>query len=385
MVQLSRVTAHKNLLLWMLIILYFLEGVNKYFIFYHGLDIVAVKAIKALFFLIAFVEVLFTRSWKKINLCLIFFICAIFAIGQLTLDPNFNTLTVINFSRYLFPLVLFTFYSNIELSDKKRELLLLIFERVVLLNSSLIIIGYLLDIQLFKSYSGSRFGYNGLLVSSATSTYFYSLTLFYFIVKYKSELFKSPVRLFVILTITLVGTKSLYVFSSVALFVYAIYYVESSKKIILYFLSLTLFVFFVYFFLLYSSTFRDITKSDGIVASLTSYRSTILLEEMIPFIKTNWTTVNYLFGGINKISGRPQMALFDLFYFIGIIGSSTYLYTYYRSFFIFNLNVVLKSFFLAIFVMACFTGNFFINTSVVVYLLVIREAVIGLNKNFIIH
>jgi hypothetical protein len=94
---------------------------------------------------------------------------------------------------------------------------------------------------------------------------------------------------------------------------------------------------------------------------------------MIPYIQDNWGFVNYLFGGINNISLRPQMAIFDLVFVFGFIGASIYLFLYFKLLVIFKKDIYYKFFISILSVILFFSGNYFLNASVAIYILVLRE------------
>jgi hypothetical protein len=97
---------------------------------------------------------------------------------------------------------------------------------------------------------------------------------------------------------------------------------------------------------------------------------------MIPFINEQWRLPNYLFGGINAIKTRPQMALFDLFYFFGLIGSMIYIWSFNKIFFTFKLKGNALIYLVALLFIVILSGNFLLNASIVIYILILRELLI---------
>jgi hypothetical protein len=106
------------------------------------------------------------------------------------------------------------------------------------------------------------------------------------------------------------------------------------------------------------------------------------MSETLPFLKEKWNIINFLFGGIDNIAMRPQLGLFDLFLFFGVIGSSLFLYSLYISFFKKLKLKVLSVFLICIISLLIFTtGNFFINTSVCVYSIALFYAFLKYGDN----
>lgn len=366
---------HKHFFTIVLLVFYFFEAINKYFIVYHNHFLIVLKLIKAVVGLYAITLLLINKGNKRITLSMMVMII-IFFLGQKDLSPNYNNDVVVCFFRYLFFIILVAYTNAIEENKKATELLFKIYEKIILFNSALIIIGLIIGLKLFKTYTGQRFGYNGLLVSSATSTYFYCVVMFYYIIKYKTTLFHSATRLFVIVSILFVGTKSLYMLLVLISVCYMFFFASRKLKVILIISSSILLAFFYYYFL-----HTKISTELSIIDTITSSRSLIFVEDMLPFIEKNWNRINYLFGGINNIITRPQMAVFDLFYFFGLIGASFYLFTFFKFYFNFKLTKIQLVLYCILSLVVFISGNFFINTSIVIYMLIIKKFFINFSEN----
>ena len=148
------------------------------------------------------------------------------------------------------------------------------------------------------------------------------------------------------------------------------FFFVSSYKIKFYGLLLLaiIFICFSYYVLFVWPIFQSIVTERGISYAILSDRNQIFMSETLPFLKEKWNIINFLFGGIDNIAMRPQLGLFDLFLFFGVIGSSLFLYSLYISFFKKLKLKVLSVFLICIISLLIFmTGNFFINTSVCIY------------------
>ena len=357
-----------NSLSVLLFLFYFSEGYGKFFISFYDERPLSVKAIKLT------VLLLFLCLFKSSKILFqLFLIITAFIIGQLFITPNFTLPILIILSKYLFPILLFAYYNKHKLSSNAFHRLMQVFELIIIINGIFILLGFLFDIQAFRTYSGQRFGYNGLLITSATSSYFYTTSLLYFLIKYKESLFLTPKVYFLILTALLAGTKSIYLSVFCVLFYYFIFYSKTKYKNLR---ILTILLCGFYFTLFKWEIFNKILERESLITAVLSYRDKLLLDKMIPFIQENWTIGNYFFGGINDPHTRSQLALFDLFYFFGLTGMLLYLWSYLTNYlkFDFKKNIIFSLLLLGIIVFI--SGNFFFNASTPIYLLILREMII---------
>ena len=247
---------------------------------------------------------------------------------------------------------------------------------MIVFNSALILIGFIFGIELFKTYSGNRFGYNGLLLTSATSTYVYIITLFYFILKYKANSKFDYKFLLVLFSCFFIGTKSLYlVFLALAVYLISSKFSSKKSKIIsmLIFLIISCIGFYVLFYKV--EFFNTIREERGLLSVFMSFRNILLVRDVIPYINENWTSMSYLFGGVHDISTQSEMGFIDLFYYWGILGGVLYLAAYYKSFFTFKTNYIILFFFTILAFVIFIAGNFFFYSTIPIYLVVFRERV----------
>lgn len=313
------------------------------------------------------------KNYKK--LFGIFVLAIIFSLGQWALPNGFQWPVVVSFSKYIFPLVLFQFF-NLETRKKQKTAFLNVFEGLVVLDCFLVFLGFIFKIHIFENYSEMRFGYNGLLIISATATYFFITALCYFLVRYKENVLKNWRFWLVVSACVFLGTKSIYL----ALAAVAVFYVFNfiKVKVLKYSLIglLLIGVFgFAYYLFFINPVFEQLRKSDGLLTSIFSFRDQFFLKETLPFIQNNWTWPNYLFGGISNLFSRTQMAFVDLVYFWGIVGAVIYGFFFLKSYITFQFKKKHVIFcLLLLFAIAFLAGNFFFNASVPIYLLVLREA-----------
>ena len=315
--------------------------------------------------------VVFILNFKKKYIWPLISLFIIFCLGQLALQNSFEFAVIVSFIKYIFFLLITLYF--IKINDAKiSRLVFSIFEVIVTINSCIIFLAYLFNWEIFASYS-IRFGYSGLFMASATSSYFYCIAIAYFLIKYKVHAFKKPVFYLSITAVFLLGTKTalLYLIFSLALF-FTMQIKEVKKKIGL------LVIFFLVggsslYFVLQRGIFKNITNEKGWVTSIMSYRDQLIVKDTIPYIQENWNSFNYILGGLSELTVRSQMEFLDLLLFFGPLGS--FLYLFFLCWFSKLKNIKANSLaFLLIMLLfsgAFISGNFFYNGSTSIYFVVL--------------
>lgn len=293
----------------------------------------------------------------------------IFFLGQAALSCGFNGKTITALGKYIYPLLLFKTFSIYLLSTKSKESLFNIFEWLLVFNSALIFIGFILGVEAFKTYDGLRFGYNGLFLTSSTGSYVYLVGLFYFLLKRKLD-FKT---IFITASSLLIGTKAVYL-TLLIISVYLIF-ILVRRKFRYWLLGIVLFlgILFAYIFLYRYGIFREIIQEKGLLSALLSFRNDLFMEDVLPFIQENWKGVHYFIGGLCDIRSRSEMGFIDIVYLFGFLGGAFYLYLYYKSYFTFKFNLSTKVFVTTMIVLVALAGNFFYYATIPIYLLIYRE------------
>ena len=136
------------------------EGFNKIFFFTQGETFFLQKLTKFLIFFIAGFYLLINSPKKLISL-LILFLC--FVIGQFFLEESFTKISLIAYSRYFFFILLIIFSSKPIVNIATISRIEKIFETLIVINSIIIILGLIFQLDYLSTYHGGRFGYNGLL------------------------------------------------------------------------------------------------------------------------------------------------------------------------------------------------------------------------------
>lgn len=360
---------------FILLLFYLAEAFGKLSIVY-GVRSQAQLVIKTTLLLFILYGIIRQARLIKKELIFIFLLIISFIVGQSFIDPSFNRNSVYIASRYLFPILILLYFNLYPVKAGFKDVLFKIFEGLFICNGILIIVGLIFSIDAFETYRGERFGYNGLIQTSATATYSYLCVLSYYLLKLRQNLFKDPRALFIIITSLLVGTKSLYaaviLITLFSLFQYRMRY----KKYIMPLLIMGLLggAYYIFFVIGESS---NIAKKYGVLSSILSYRDQLLMNKTMPYVDESWSSINYFFGGVSDFSLRSQMDFIDIFFFWGILGGLLYLYVYQRL--LINFKVTILSVFIGLMLLLiiAIAGNFFAYTTVSIYLLVLRAKLLS--------
>ena len=266
---------------------------------------------------------------------------------------NYNVYKM-EFLRYAFllasfPLIYYVISNgNFKFTTKLYQL----FKYIIVINTVLILIGLVCDIQVFKTYKANRFGFNGMLLSQGFTPFFYlsAIVLFWYM--------KDKKMLIVTILISFIsGVKGVYLAEFIALTLIVFYDKNLSRAfkikgiLVLFFCFTT-----VTLVILNISPFKELIKSDRFLTAIFSYRIEYSKELISSITKDNF---NYLIGatGIEKV--RLEMQIIDIFLFFGIIGFLVYTY------FIYGIYKIIKKKYLAVILLltalitSIFIGNFF--------------------------
>lgn len=371
----------KGHLVGVLLIVFFIsEAYGKYDILYWGGKSEIPRILKFVFMILLSLAILKNRPKDFLWPVLLTFS---FTIGQWYLFEGFNTEVIVSFGKFLFLIMLSLYFNAHTLDADTQKTLLEVFELLIVINSLLVIAGLLFDISFFQTYLFGRFGYNGLFIASYTASYVYIIALFYFLLTFREGFLKNwKVRL-VIVAVILLGTKSAYIGLFATMLVYVFFYLKLApikKKIMATGISLIV-IGIAYFFFFENGIFHELRQEKGMVTSLLSLRDELFLERTLPFVQSQWSGINYLFGGLSDLTTRSQMGIVDLFYFWGFLGGCLFLWVFYRTYFTFQITKADLFLILTLSIIVGLAGNFFENASIAIYLIVLREAILFKNHN----
>lgn len=311
----------------------------------------------------------------------------IFLIGQLGFVPKELLIKNIGFlDRYIFILLIFIYTSTLKELDRYYPLLQKFFEVFIIFNSVLIILAVVFEIPFLRTYRGERFGYDGLIIRSGAASYIYWIALYYLThqcIVLKKKKYASLIL--VCIASFLIGTKSIFIgyfFILLYFFIRENWYRKTWLTILLALSLVALLYFFkplVEYASSLSTTFGCVYEDHGITGVMFSMRDIHLMDELLPFVQSNWSWRNYLFGGGYDMHWRSQFGVFDLLYFFGIIGTIVYFLIFWRLFVTFKLNLYSKVFIVGTFVMMAFAANFFYESIMAMHLVFIQGYLKGPN------
>ena len=298
--------------------------------------------IKAFILVAVVLTFIFLKDKQKIT----YFILAIFGVFliEFLLHKGYEKDVSIGSRLYYFAKYAFLFFLipvvN-AISVKKLNSIINILIKFALINLVFIVIGFIFDINIFKSYPNTvRFGYNGLLPIQGAGSFFYIFILSVIYYRYYKE-YTSGLKVskytylqlgFILLGSTLVGTKAILLFA-LFLFLIDVYFRLGKKILVISGIVISSILFFVFldpiifamlrFFNLHESLYLD----NSIWTFLTSKRD-MLLEQAVQYITENWDIANYILGGIDFKQIRVEFEVVDLFLFFGLGGIIIYIFLF---------------------------------------------------------
>ncbi|GGE33736.1 hypothetical protein GCM10010832_12390 [Psychroflexus planctonicus] len=351
------------------------EAIHKIFleVFYLKISLVQITKFSII---LVFIFLIYLKSKKQILHLLL--LLAFFLIGQFYISNGFRLEVLQSLGRFFLVIILLIFASLYPLSPKAKNQLFVTFKNIMLVNACLIFIAFAFQFNFLATYDISfRFGYNGLFVSSATSSYAF-LTFFilcYFRHTNQLSLKKDWSTILIIFSSLFVGTKAIYLglvlISCLAFFKTNKLSIRAKGFSLLTVFVFGLFIFYITFIKI--GDFNEIKEASGLLSAILSFRNDLLINVTLPYINENWTVWNYLFGGTSNFDTRTQLGFLDVFYFWGVIGGICYFYIFQQNFFRFR-NTTETLILLSIISLIVFMGgNFFESATAAIYILILRE------------
>jgi hypothetical protein len=274
---------------------------------------------------------------------------------------------LIHSKAYFFFKLLFFFLFVIAVKDLKKEDLqktINVLFLIAKLNILCMIIGFLFDVQFFKSYPYTdRFGYNGVISEPGISSYFYMLMG---IIAYIQYIYKQGTLINLLLICVgtfFLGTKSGLLFLAILAFIHVLILLRKNVYRISFVAALiTIFVVFkdkIISLVINSFSFGPfIFEKHGLITFITSKRD-LLFKDSMAYIQENWNAVNYAIGGIDLKRHRVEFEFVDIFLFLGIAGLIVYILVLKKAFFTEKRDWLYTVFFITILLISSLGGNLF--------------------------
>jgi len=363
-------------LLFLLLIFFLFDAFNVFF-FKSGL-IHADLAFKYLklsslpkSFVFAFVLLSLYKVSSRLSIALVFGVL-IALLGFYFFENRFDGLFVwlILLSKYCFPVLLYVYFK--ACSNKNLDRVKSIYILIIILQIASVLLGYLYEIESFRSYEfGSRFGYSGLIMSvNELSLFYVSAGVF---LCYLFEVEQKYKYLYLLVGIILVsffsGTKacllaSLYPIIFLCVFIFKKLGVKIG-------LILMLLIFVLISMFLWKSGFVKfhigLLESKGFLSMLTSTRSNLVGDRLSHFF-SNYGFLSFLLGGGNPLRFLVEMDILDLFVLFGFVGVAVYFLLMFRTVFHPLSNRHLFFLFIQWFVIGMLAGHVFTSGVNAIYL-----------------
>lgn len=365
--------------------LFFAADLANKILVYLNFDLTRISIIPRSFYEFLFIGVIlmFANKNRFRFLLIVFMMFFLFIIGQLIFsiqvggDYNF-TENILIYNKYFFVFIVYFAIYKIQYDPIATKRVVSVMENLFLLNAYLTIVGFIFGLDIFRTYVTQpyRYGYSGILwvQNEASILYFLAISYFY----YKHFILRQSSMNFYLILITsvLLGTKAIYLFLIMLLVFHFLNNSNLRTKITVSVLIATIYWIGAWF--LQTEQAKEIlayfvSKTDlhGLWYVLFSGR-TFYLDVRGDEILSNWTFINYLIGGQDQSRLMIEMDFFDLFFFMGVIGTLVYFILIFTTIFKFRLTKPFNLFFVFSYLALAFLGGHFF-TSVInaVYLCVI--------------
>ena len=219
----------------------------------------------------------------------------------------------------------------------------------LIINSLLIIAGFILNLSVFESYPLSgRWGYSGLLWHGAINSILYGVFLIYLLSSSKKNWLISVLFVF---TMSLLGQKS------AILYLVLIFFFFGIKKWFFKLITLLTFCISLYFVpklvafaVNFSPFWEAVYKSNGAWGVISSTRLNLLNLAYEHFLLEK-SIINLLFGGWIRYPDYVEMLFFDITMYYGFIGLVLYFIFFYKVISKWKLSIPL--------IVACFAGGLY--------------------------
>lgn len=369
-----------------LLILFTVDFISKYFSFPETV-LKYVAALAKLLLQLIIIILIFNRNNKRSieilsKTCVLFLT---FVIGHIFLKSEIDlserlylNLKVLDWYIFIFILSAgYYAYVDGKNSKKANEILFKTLEIIYIINFFSVIIGLFFEIEIFKAYYlGDRFGFNGILRNATHASYIFMLYICYFYYKQinypnlKNKIFFYSTFLVSII----LSTKAILLF--MIFFCFYIFFKRKSKKLFAIFVTFLFFGIINYQWIIeniirkYFNVLYQVYIEKGITTMLFSYRNESISKYFLPYIKKNWSSSNYIFGGAEFNFHRTEFEFLDLFWFFGIFGMMYFIWMFHK--FIFPFYYLIKYLPILIIVLISFlAGSFFSSVPVMTILFVI--------------
>lgn len=293
-----------------------------------------------------------------------FFICSLISLSIAPSEQFFYGIFLIG--KYSFCALAFLYFLKSKVNSSKT--LLTTIKAFVYINAAVIFLGLLFEVELFSTYNLYRFGFNGLLKSTSTATYFYLTIAAYSLFTLGINKQNTPFLLVIGFSSLMVGSKTLFISYFVLLTLALLRKFNPNGKgllknnwqtgILLFIIASGLAVFYIN----QNKTLNKVAINDGLVSAIFSYRNEAFVNAIYQ-VNEHFSVWHYFFGGLATGIKPPELGLIDLFLNLGVFGTMSFLAIFVVNFPRFQ-SFEGRAFFLLTLSIIFFRGNFFYYPSV---------------------
>lgn len=340
---------------------------------YHNFDFTRISILfRALYgVLFVFVILIFLNKTRSSFIAVFIPLLFLFITGQLLFAAHFQygynyVENILIFTKYYFVFIIYFALYKLPSEPLKFAKAIRVLESIFLFNSLAVILGFILKVELLRTYLDQpyRYGFSGFIPAQNEATLFFFLSVSYFYYKHFVLGIKSSKFWIVAFSAILLGTKGIYIFLGL-LVLYHLLSHSGLKAKLASLLFVIMLVFGAFWFLQTEVSEKVLQyfifqqEESGYLSMILSNRN-VTLNTTGPQILSKWNFLNYLGGGQDQTKFLIELDFVDLFFFMGIAGSIIYLGLYFITLFKFKLSKTFNLLFvIAFFGLAAFGGHFF--------------------------
>lgn len=310
------------------------------------------------------------HKWKTLCLSATLFILIVINAQLLSSQVLLDTSVINHGGNLIFVILLLAVLQTIKPHvNDKINLLRISFELIIFIYIATVIVGVIFQMDVFRTYY-TRFGYMGIMGKSITATYLSIISIIYFYFKWQNTLRKRDLILLITVSLVscLVGTKAILLFICFfSLFIVYKYHLYLNKYLVIGGIALSTIFIMNYQRIIpvdMLNYYINFYNENGLLTILMSYRDEIFMNNSQQYIN-EWSFYNILFGGKLSSVNLYEMSIFDLISFLGIIGTSVYLFYLFTH--LKHQNKSYNYFLCCLFFISIFAGQFFLNNSAITY------------------
>lgn len=291
----------------------------------------------------------------------------LFFFEALILNSRLEIEFIIYGVRYIYFILLIWFYK--KYCNKNISQVISFFDKLMFINSILIVLGAVFSLSLFRTYLGSRFGFNGFFNMISDSSYVYALYILIHIIEKNKK--KGLILWINILVASLTGTKVAVFF--VLFFILKQLY-DHNKLFLFKALTSIIIITIIFYkraidllcFIAYEHC--KVYNIEGFLASISSSRFSNLIKNFNLYLESPFSEL--LFHNSKFIDLRVEMEFFDLILFWGYLGALIYLIIFYTIIRSLILKTEKRVVFVVLIFVSLFAGKLLTNfiASIFVYL-----------------